>query len=142
MKARLERAKEYLQVAGSVLERKKPGRPSAWTVRYRCREDGRRRYKCIYLGDIEMARRARVLIRRWRSERLTEADRRLGRVLPLLDLSASAQGFSRRARRRLKRAATEAAQDPRQLLRIVVAHPDPHIRAGSRAGRPAKSALW
>ena len=142
VRAKLEAAKGHLENAGSVLERRRPGRPSVWVVRYRDRENGKRRYRAIYLGEETIAECARALIKQWRQQKKPPAQEMHEDTMRHLDVSAAALGFSRRARKRLRAVAENAAADPRAMVRIVFGHPDPAVQYGRRPGRPSKSGLW
>ncbi len=142
VRAKLEAAKEHLELAGSVLERRRPGRRSVWVVRYRDRENGKRRCRSIYLGEETIAEHARALIQRWRRDKDAVGVKRHQDTMRHLDISAEALGFSERARKRLRAAAEKAVDDPLSMARIVFGHPDPAVQFGHRAGRPSKSGLW
>lgn len=142
VRAKLEAAKGHLELAGSVLERRRPGRPSVWVVRFRDRENGEQRCRSVYLGEEAIAEHARVLIGRWRREKAAREEKRHQDTMRHLDMSAEALGFSGRARKRLRAVAEKAVEDPLAMARIVFGHPDPAVQFGHRAGRPSKSGLW
>lgn len=139
---KLNAAKKHLAVAGNVFERRLPGLPSVWVVRYYDRQDGKRRYRSIYLGEEAIAEYARALIGQWRRDRITPEERRHKETLALLDISASATGFSRRARKRLQSATEAARGDQRAMLHLVYSHPDHAVQFGRPGGRPSKASLW
>jgi hypothetical protein len=113
-----------------------------WVVRYMDRVHGKKTYRCIYLGDADMAERTRELLQQWREERITPQERQQQARLQALDETAVALGFSGGARQRLKKAAQAAADDPRAMLDLVYSHPFEKIRKGGRPGRPGGSGLW
>ena len=76
VRAKLETAKPHLQKAGAVLPRRQPGQSTVWVARFRVREQGRTKYKSIYLGSRTIADRARQLIAKWRSEAQSAARHR------------------------------------------------------------------
>ena len=143
--AKLEAARPHLLRGGAVVLRRNPKRAPAWVLRYRVRENGRRRLKSIYLGSTSIAQQARGLIKQWREEAVAPLDRVRARVLQLADKGAQVAGLSGKARRRLSRAVKPAVDDPISLLAMSAgAFPinDPLIRDGKRHGRPSKSGLW
>jgi hypothetical protein len=142
VRAKLEAVKTQLQRAGSVRERRRPGRRSVWVVRYWDREDSKRRYRSIYLGAEPLAERARALINRWREEKITPRERIHRGALRDIDLSAAALGYSERARKRLRKSGEEAVGDTWAMVEFVFNHPDPSVQFGHSPGRPSKSGLW
>jgi hypothetical protein len=144
IQARLETAKECLVTDGSVVRKAGSSCPDTWIVRYRDRRQARTVQRTIYLGDGELAEKARALIRRWRAEALTPEDRRRDQLLGMADLLAASRGYAPRARRRLRAAAAEASADPREAWKFVVRvrQDDGEFRFGKRPGRPAKAGLW
>ncbi|MFH0979951.1 MAG: hypothetical protein V2A79_00235, partial [Planctomycetota bacterium] len=116
---------------------------AGWVVRYRQRVDGRRRHRCIYVGEEILGEAARSLIGQWRAEAENPRERQVREWLRLTDSAASCLGYSKRARQRLKVAGEIALKDPHQALRFVCGgYLDRRIRDGRPRGRPAKSALW
>ena len=144
IESKLRRVKDRLATAGTVVRKRASASGDAWALRFRYREGNRWRQRSIYLGHARMAERARSLIRRWRAEAVTDEVRRRLELLGLLDLTASAKGYSRRARRRVKVSALQAFGDPLAELRLVHAVRDDErlLRSGRPPGRPAKSRLW
>ena len=55
---------------------------------------GKKTYRCIYLGDADMAERTRELLQQWREERITPQERQQQARLQALDETAVALGFS------------------------------------------------
>ena len=98
----------------------------------------------VYLGDREMAERARALIHRWRAEALTPEDHRRKQLLGMANILAQSRGYSARARRRLRAAAAEASADPLRAWQFVlrVRRDDGAYQFGRRPGRPSKAGLW
>ncbi len=111
-------------------------------MRFRVREGGRTRYRSIYLGPEPVAVLARQLIAQWRAEAVPPEKRRHRTTRQLLDCTAAATGFSKRARKRLDSAVEEAIDDPLALLRLVHEFDTPMIRSGRKPGRPSRSGLW
>jgi hypothetical protein len=118
--------------------------PNSWAVRYRERVNGKVRHRNIYLGDRPLARLAKALIQQWRDEATTPEERRRRQLLRLYDVTASARGYSKRARKRLREAAIKSLDNPTEALKFAVGlrEDHPEIRYGRRPGRPARSGLW
>ena len=141
IEAKLRGAKHHLATAGCVTKRRRPGYAIVWAVRFRERVDGKRRHRSIYLGPQEFARRAWKLIESWRVAAFSPEDRRRRELLSLLELTAAAQDYSRRARKRLRTADDRAFGDHNAELQLM-RDGDRDIRWGKPPGRPAKSGLW
>ncbi|MFH0980468.1 MAG: hypothetical protein V2A79_02885 [Planctomycetota bacterium] len=143
IEAKLREARPLLMHNGGVYEHRRPNQASVWVVRFRQRVDGKRRLRCVYLGEEILAEAARNLIQQWRTEAHPPRERQVQHWLRLTDWTASNLGYSHRARKRLKAAGEKAFKNPREALRFVYGgFRDPHIRDGGRPGRPAKSGLW
>jgi hypothetical protein len=104
-------------------------------VRYRDRRQERPIQRSIYVGDAELANKARALIRRWRAEALTPDDLRRQQLLAMASFLA---------RGRLRAAAAAVAADPREALEFVarMGRDDGEFQFGKRGGRPRRSGLW
>lgn len=98
----------------------------------------------IYIGPEHLARRAKALIQAWRDAALTPDDHRRKQLLGSCNLVAEAGRYSGRARKRLQDAATKAAGDPIEALKLAVSLRGdvPETRRGRQPGRPARSGLW
>lgn len=109
-----------------------------FVVRYRERVSPRKMvYRCIYVGDRGLARRARGVIQEWqRDRRRLELD-----MLYHYDVIALAKRYSGRARQRLLSKARSTFGDRRAMLRFAHASPDDLASTGKRPGRPPKSGL-
>jgi hypothetical protein len=144
VEAKLQQAKDRLVTAGCIVRCNRPGRPTVFVLRYRERSAGRTWRRAIFLGPEAIARRARVLIRKWRDATITPEERHRREAWGWLDKVARARGYSGRARKRLKAAYAACAGDRLAELRLNLRMngADGDIRCGKRPGRPAKARLW
>ena len=96
------------------------------------------------MGDDDIADQARALIKQWRAEAVSPEDRRRQELLRLWELTASARGFSGRARQRVRAAALNAFGDWRAELELThdIMDDGSRLRRGKSPGRPARSGLW